>query len=221
MSDLLLDYRRRVAEAVTAAIDTIDYSHADLLRRESVDAQAVDVDLLPAAVCLYAAEALGAEADASIGAATALALLETMADVFSDIANAANGRQNGLLGDWGMPRTLNAGDALFVLAQQRVLYTSPDVTIALRAAEIFDVAARDFCELLPSAPAKDLIPAALSLAALTAGLDMATAYGLTELGSELASGRRADELLQSLALPAAQRDRLQELASYLSEVRGE
>ena len=222
MTDLLLDYRRRVAEGVAAALNGIDYSHADLLRHEAVHAEAVHLDLMAAAACLYAAEALGGDAEAALPPATALALLETMADVFRDISEEGYGRSPGLLDDWGMPRTLNAGDALFVLAQQRVLDTSKDATVALSAAERLDLAARDLCESLPSASVGNaLLPAAMSLAALSSGSDAETAERFADLGHAIAAGRGVEERLAALELDPAQHERLQELTTYLSEVRAE
>jgi hypothetical protein len=66
-----------------------------------------------------------------------------------------------------------------------------------------------------------LLPAALALAALSAGLSADATDGLAELGRVIAAERGVDGRLQSLNLDAPARERLEALTTYLSEVRGE
>ena len=117
-ADPFVSQRDRLKAALDAAPDRVRYSYSALVRQQ-IASVADDGDVpLPGLLCLITAEAFGAESDAALQPATALSLLGAMARVFEDIAVEGPA---GLEREWGMPRSLNALDAFYALAQSLVI----------------------------------------------------------------------------------------------------
>lgn len=144
MTAPLLDtYRPAVVAELRRLLDGLPYTYVALLREElarrGATRDAPDA-LLPAALCLLAVEALGGEVEVATAAATSLALLAATAEAAADVAASDAGvRAQGLSRSWGLPRTINAVDALFCLAQTAVLKPG-DASDALAAARVLDEA---------------------------------------------------------------------------------
>ena len=94
---------------------------------------------------------------------------------------------------WGMPRSLNAGDAFFAMAQESVLAAPAELTAAdrLQATRILDGGSRDLLDALFAANGnadpvaigqRALLPAAMALGALLGGADAGASQRLAELG---------------------------------------
>jgi hypothetical protein len=183
------------------AIERLPYSQKHLLRQQL--AASFDSDptyWLPALTCLHTAEVLGATRSDVVPAATALGLVEAAALVVDELVLAGGGAgvpPRGLLASWGMPRTLNAGDAFFALAQSTLLSMAavpPDELLSLAA--VFDEAVEGWAEesesLRDSAtsvtlhPSRALLSAGLNLGARIAGVGRQAADRLA-LGLESGS----------------------------------
>jgi hypothetical protein len=132
---------------------------------------------------------------------------------------ALNGRgTSGLEGVWGMPRTLNAGDAFFALAHASILglEAAPD----LAALDVFDTACRAASAALaagrPAGPA--LVLPALALAAEVSGAAPSAATALRRLGESIEAGSVA--AIEELEIPALGRERLRAAAQRLGKGGG-
>jgi hypothetical protein len=106
-----------------------------------------------------------------------------------------------------MPRSLNAGDAMFALAQEAILAAPNELTAddRLAAATFVDRCARELVEALHAAPdgsmsagLRALLPSALALGGLLGGADRARRERLAELGRAW-STLPDDELSRNLA----------------------
>jgi hypothetical protein len=120
-NDPFADFRAPLHAAIDDAIAGLEYSHSQLLaeRVSALDLHEEREAFIPALLCAYSAVALGAPADIAVAAATALALIESAGFVVDDLVIAGSGADEdsrGLIGKWGMPRTLNAADGFFALA---------------------------------------------------------------------------------------------------------
>ena len=182
-------YRALLQESLTDAADGIDFAHGELVREQQ--ASGGDAALLAGIVCLRAAEALGASPESAVPGATALVLLSQMADVFLSLESQDGGAS--LSTAWGMPRALNAGDALFAAAQNTVLTDDGEISVQrrLHALSILDDATRGYMEALLAAGEEatssqreqSLLAAALLLAGVYAGADDEKMARLRRLGS--------------------------------------
>jgi hypothetical protein len=170
---------------------------------------------LPGLLCLFTADAIAGRHEAALPAATALALLSTMVDVFGAIGETAEA--DGLVHTWGMPRTLNAGDACFALAQETLLKAHGlDAERRLKAISLLDDAARAVSESMHeratqkgSAGRAAIISAAMALGALSAGAAQSTIDNISNQLSGGANGLRPDIA-----------DRLKQAAAYVAEAGG-
>jgi hypothetical protein len=171
------------------AIASIDAGHAAILRDQAGQDGAESLQYAPTHLCLAVARRLGAAETAAVAAAGTLAALVEMARTFAAIA----GPGGAVAVRWGLPRTLNAVDAFYVLAQKLLGGLPPTSPAASRlaAAAAVDAALRAFAADLSKAPDADegvirsvrmLYPAALALAGLAAGLDTAAIGRLAEAG---------------------------------------
>lgn len=203
-ADAFAEYRQALEAALTRTLDSLSTSHVVLLSHQLGSGNSRDVGLL----CLLAAGALDATPGAAEPAAVALTLLDAMGATFAELD------QDGApLSRYGMPRSLNAGDGFYALAQSALLHGTdrPDVEQHLAALELLDTTCRAYAEELharlqaeymPKAPA--LTPLALAFAAHAAGASQRTIDALAagDLdGASLAPEARAkiDAALQSQA----------------------
>jgi hypothetical protein len=173
--DPFAGYRPLLAAAKAGAVDALEFSHAALLREQVANSEA-EPDW-PALCCLLAADAVSGETGDALPAATAIALLGEMVRTFSAIASED---EAGLEGKWGMPRALNAGDAFYNLAQAMLLQGARnlDQERQFLLSTHLDRACRAFAEwLFERSPGnkRSLVAAALTLGALAADADEATA----------------------------------------------
>jgi hypothetical protein len=196
-ADRFADLRPALDAALTRTLDSLSSSHVVLLSHQLEGGGSRDAGLL----CLAAADALGAPDGAAEPAAVALTLLDAMGATFE-----ALDRDGAPLGRYGMPRSLNAGDGFYALAQSALLHAAglPDAAQHLAAVELLDQTCNAYADELharlqadyaPRAPA--LTPAALAFAALAAGAS-------TEAVRFLAAGD-----LENASLPAEARARIE------------
>ena len=174
-------YRTLLRESMQSAVDELDFSHAALLQQQMTLPKA-EANLLPALVCLRISERLAGDPHAAIAPATSLALLIETASVFATLDAPEDASQ--LSRSWGLPRSLNAGDALFAMGH-KVLLSADEVPAERRlaATRVLDEGSRAFVEaVLPaleeddrgmSAGCSALYPAAVRLAVLFSGSDVA------------------------------------------------
>ncbi|MPZ48677.1 MAG: hypothetical protein GEU75_05080 [Dehalococcoidia bacterium] len=212
-------HRPLLVEELRRAVDGVSLHNGAVLRQQVSSGSESDAGLLPGLLCLLTAEALSGRAESALPAATALTLLTTMAEVFGTISVASN--DEGLIHSWGMPRTLNAGDACFALAQETLLKAhSLDAGRRLKATGLLDRAARATSDSLferasanaTSVSRAELLSAAMALGALSAGANDQTVEQMGAYGRSLLSGRGE-------VLPGDLADRLSPAAAYVAEVR--
>jgi hypothetical protein len=192
-------------EAIGRSLDAIEFSHGQLMR-EQVEASDPAAYEPAALACLAAAEAAGGTARAALPGAVSIALMSQMALVFMGLEN--SGGVASLSTAWGMPRSLNAGDAMFAVAQDSLLAAVDELTAEerLQATRILDGGARTMVDALFDAPEGDvasvsqraLLPAAMALGGLLGGANPKTRERLRSLGQAWAT-LPADELSRRLA----------------------
>jgi hypothetical protein len=162
---------------------------------------------------------LSGSPDRALPAAAALGLLGQMRRVFTDLA--AGETVVGLQTLWGLPRALNAGDALFNLAQATVLPPSLSSAQQLRLLDRYTDACRAFSESLYApedrGAKRRIIGAAFALGALSAGLTDAVAEALAGLAFAKPGDIDNEYPGLSEAVPGA-RQRLYAAIEYLREV---
>jgi hypothetical protein len=166
-----------LGEALRRSVAAAGFSHSELLR-EQIEA-AAGQDQPAALLCLRLAEAVGGKADAALPAATSLALLSLMGRVLVGLE--AQGGGASLSTAWGMPRSLNAGDAFYALAQDVLLRNEGGMPAERRLLEVdtLDEASRAYAEALQAAPEgmqleageQALRSAAAALAGIVCGTD--------------------------------------------------
>ena len=211
--DPFASYRPLLRSAKLRAIDSLDFSHAAPLRQQL--AHPDETSDLPALCCLLAAEVASDEPEQALPAATALALLGEMERVFSAIAGEG---EDGLEANWGMPRTLNAGDAFFNLAQAVLLKANDgsDSGRQVLLTTCLDKACRAYAESLfersPSAKRR-VVSAAIVLGALAAGAEESMADQLAGFAFD-----PDDERTALAGLSADGREKLSAAGRYLAEV---
>jgi hypothetical protein len=127
-------------------------------------------------LCLLAADALSAPSGAAQPAAVALSMLEAMSSTFEQLDH-----QGAALARYGTPRSLNAGDGFYALAQSALLHATdggePEQRLA--AVDLLDATCRAHAEDLRLAAtgashASSLRSAAIEFAALAAGVSTAS-----------------------------------------------
>jgi hypothetical protein len=191
----LVGLQSRLSAALQDAASTIDGESSVLVRQHlsALDESGAEA-VMPALFCLGLGPALGRGEEATLAPAVSLALLAQMAHVFYEMDAGV-----GISVAWGMPRALNAGDALYVLAQEQLLQgcagLSPE--IGVEALRTLDGASRVFSEALQASigadadgldqAARSLYPFAGRLAGLMLGLDGAEAAEIRQLGVEMES----------------------------------
>jgi len=188
-SDPFAAYRPALEEALTRAIDSLSTSHAVLLSHQLEMGNSREPGLL----CLLAADALGAPQGAAEPAAVALSLLDAMAATFDGLDD-----EGAALSRYGMPRSLNAGDGFYALAQSALLHVSDagDASQRLAAIDLLDATCRAHAEDMRLAatggqPGSTLRNAAVEFAALAAGVSSASLPA--------AARAKIDAALQALA----------------------
>jgi geranylgeranyl diphosphate synthase type I len=99
------------------------------------------------ALCLLACEAAGGDWQAALPSAAAVELVHNFSLVHDDIEDDSPLRRHRptLWAVWGVPRALNAGDTLLILAQGTLLSESAPGGRGLAAAQILNTACRALC----------------------------------------------------------------------------
>jgi geranylgeranyl diphosphate synthase, type I len=99
------------------------------------------------ALCLLASEAAGGDWHDALPSAAAVELVHNFSLVHDDIEDDSPLRRHRptLWAVWGVPRALNAGDTLLILAQRSVLFNEEDAPRCLAAARILNTACRALC----------------------------------------------------------------------------
>jgi hypothetical protein len=197
--------RSSVVEGLQRAIDGISAGYVAPVHRKLT----AEDDAYNAAVLCLGLGTKGGEEEKTLPCALALGLLEEMGRVFLGLEDGSS-----VTSGWGMPRTLNAADGLYTLAQH-LIQSAEGLNAAekLEALSIFHAAARDFSEALqaysPGGPAelqkasRSLYPAAAAFAALTCDIAgsakeelIALAQASADASSDLdAAFTRAENLL--------------------------
>lgn len=230
-ADPFSDLRDHLHAAVNDAIAGLDYSHSQLLgqRISALSSAGSNEDLLSGLVCALVAESLGAGREPSMAAGTAFALVEASAYVVDDLVAAGSGSDvapRGLIGAWGVPRTLNAADGFFAIGHESLMSLHDlgydAATVLVYAAE-FDAAVRAWSEeseqrfssdlLSTLHPSPALLAAGAYLGARIGGLDNELAR---RLGAALAAGASAD--VAALPIDPSARIILADTATYLAGV---
>jgi hypothetical protein len=226
--DPLASYRATVARDLEAVVDNVRLTHVEILKHElrliNEGRPTGRVDLSPPAACLLIADALGAEQRQALPLATSLGLMMTMASIFQELeADDVHGGES-LETAWGMPRSLNAGDAFFVLAQQSILRDSGlDESRIFEASAVLSTASRALSEDIYASRRRDalrLLPQALALGAVAAGANEATISELKGFAETLARDGfdATQQALQTMSINDQAKSRLEEMAAFL--VRG-
>ena len=191
MQDSWASHRTLLEGAINRALSDLRFGHGELAREQVSASDPAEYETA-ALVCLRATEAIAGSPDAALAAATALALVSQMGLVFTSLES-----QNGaasLSTAWGMPRALNAGDALFASAQRVLLSAGLEVTADQRlvAVRLLDEAARSFLDAIHAAgkapdllaiSQRALLPSAVRLAALFGGASDGIKGRLEELAA--------------------------------------
>ncbi len=219
-TDPFTDLRLHLHGAINDAIASLEFSHSQLLgqRVGALSGPESESAFLPALLCAYVAETLGAPRDVALTAGTALALVEASAHVVDDLVIAGSGADvepRGLIGAWGVTRTLNAADGFFALAHEALMRLQDEGFDASRVLELTDElneACRAWAEesdarfagglLHTQQPSEALLNAATRLGALVAG-KKATNFSALQTGPGLSSTASS---------------RLSEAATYLAGV---
>jgi geranylgeranyl diphosphate synthase type I len=99
------------------------------------------------ALVFLACEAAGARWPTALASATAVELVHNFSLIHDDIEDRSPLRRHRptLWARWGDARAINAGDALFVLAQMAVLAQSPDAADGALAARLLNTASAQLC----------------------------------------------------------------------------
>lgn len=135
----------RVRLSLLEALRTPQFSHQTLL---ATHLQSQASGLKAAELCLSVAESAG-QGQVAMAAAEAVACLEAVASILAEISIEASS-SGSVMPQWGMPRTLNAGDAAFALAHQRLLglRRSMNPEMLTRAINALDTACLELAECL-------------------------------------------------------------------------
>ena len=237
-------YRHLLYEATRQAVGNLTASHGELLRQKlSASEPTSEGRLFPSLLCLLATDALTGQADAGLPAATALALLAEMSEVFGGLAAAdsEDAPPSGLTQSWGLPRALNAGDAFFALAQECLLQSQLTTLYPerqLRALQLLDKAARITAEELygratsgplpketiaagADIPADEQLAIGVELGGLFGGADNEATAGLAQIARAMRRFSAPDEgALLGANISKRARERLLLAGKYIEEVAG-
>src|SRR4051794_3436369 len=171
-SDPFAAYRPALEAALTRAIDSLSTSHVVLLSHQVEPGGSRQPGLL----CLLAADALGAPSGAAEPAAVALSLLDAMGATFAGLDE-----EGAALARYGTPRSLNAGDGFYALAQSALLHAQDtgEPEHRLAAIDVLDATCRAHSEDMRLAATGAVRPsslrnAAIEFAALAAGVSTAS-----------------------------------------------
>lgn len=158
VEDLLSRYRDGVVAAMRAALDRPGVEHVSLMRYHlgwedaaGVAALASGGKMLRPALCLLCCEAVGGDAARAMAAAASLELVHNFTlihDDIEDVSATRHGRET-LWRIVGVPKAINAGDGMFVLAQRTLLGLAEDGVATERvldAARVLDDACVALCE---------------------------------------------------------------------------
>lgn len=194
MKDIWASRRELVHDALLQRAEAVAFSSNQLVREQIQASDPADYEMV-ALACLAAAEAAGGSAKAALPGAVAVAALAQMALVFSGLEN--SGGAASLSTAWGMPRSLNVGDAFFALAQESILLASVELAAEerLQATRILDASSRALVDALFGASEhadvalagqRALLPSAMALGGLYAGAGEDVRTQLAQLGREWA-----------------------------------
>jgi len=192
MQDVWAGRREMLQGAIYRQMDATPFTCGQLVR-EQVEASDPAGYETAAFACLAAAEAAGGSAAAALPGALSMAFLSQMALVFVGLEN--SGGAASLSTAWGMPRALNAGDAMFALAHQSLLAAPDELTTEerLQATRILDSGSREIVEALFAANGdgdlaatgqRALLSPAMALGGLLGGADAGARERLEQLGHQ-------------------------------------
>jgi geranylgeranyl diphosphate synthase type I len=147
------------------------------------------------ALCLLACEAAGGEWAAAVPSAAAVELIHNFSLVHDDIEDDSPLRRHRptLWAVWGVPRALNAGDTLLILAQGATLFAPAPEGRCLAAARILNAACRALCagQHLDLSASTDSEPALAEYLCMIEGKTAALLQAAAELGALAADAPRA------------------------------
>jgi hypothetical protein len=201
----LNDLRESIVDGLQRAVDGLEGGYAAPLRRQL----RAEGDVYDVAVLCLGLGSIGGEETKTLPCALTLGLLEEMGRVFLGLEDGSS-----VTAAWGMPRTLNAADGLYALAQQ-ILHSHEalDTDAKLQALGIFHGAARDFSEALQAwspggsgalqKSTHSLYSAAAAFAALCCGIEGSSQEALLALARDAAdssSGSLQASLVKASAL---------------------
>ncbi len=206
IQDIWAGHRELLREGVAHCVDDPRFTSGQLVREQIEASETADYETA-AFACLLAAQAVGGSPEAALPGAVAIAYLSQMALVFMSLEN--SGGAASLSTAWGMPRSLNAGDAMFALAQESILAVPDELTaeVRLQATGILDAGSRDLVDALFSANGEGdpvaigqtaLLSSAMALGGLLGGADATGRERLAQLGRQW-SALPAEELSRMLA----------------------
>ena len=171
-ADPFAAYRPALEAALSRAFDSLATSHVVLLSHQVETGASRAAGLL----CLLAADTLGAPSGSAEPAAVALTLLDAMSATFQGLDE-----EGAALARYGTPRSLNAGDGFYALAQSALLHAQDngETEQRLAAIDLLDATCRAHSEDMRlaatgTAPPSSLRNAAIKFAALAAGLSTAS-----------------------------------------------
>lgn len=211
-------FRARVISDVRSLLDDLDLTHAELVQQHLASVESGETRVFDAAALhLLALEAMSGNASKGLPVASSMALIALSTNVMQALASSALQPAGVLEESWGMPRTLNAGDAFYVLAQQSLMRlldagTSPEDV--MKASSILRSASFGLCEdlLAPGRAASSrALVASVALAALLAEASheqvdglisrewLPDAEALQSLGRDASAVMRLAEVIESLA----------------------
>jgi hypothetical protein len=219
--------RTAVLTELRRQLDALPFAYAGMLKQELAALSEEEDDaafLLPASLCLLTAESLGAEPEEALPLAASLAMLQLMAGVFAGIAASTGGGE--LQRSWGLPRTVNAGDAFFALANRALLQND---SARARCTPILDATCRHLSKALFAAvtegkPARAM-PSRVQTPLLAAGVALGTAVSRqwdADRGIEeaLSGGDGLAAYLQAAGADAAVTSRILDAFNSCVEVAG-
>ena len=210
MRDSVARHREMLQEGLSRCAKDLEPETGRLLREQLAASEPTGYEAA-ALACLSAAEAVGGTAAAALPGALSVAFLGQMGLVFAGLED--SGGAAGLSTAWAMPRALNAGDAMFALAQESILSAPNELTAAdrLAAVALLDRGGRDLVDALYAAGEEGdgvvagqraLLPVAFALGALLGGADVQGRERLAQLGRAWSS-LPENELSRNLAGDAA------------------
>jgi geranylgeranyl pyrophosphate synthase len=208
MSGALETYRSELVRYLTRFLDGRGDEHIVLVRSGLGLTEGRQHELDCALFALAATEALGTEAARVLSGAIAVEFLRGAARVREELwKEAREGAFQTPLGRaWGMPRTLNAADAMISLAHVAVL--GLDGGSELASARVLDDAVIELAETLQEQPGDDkgrggtrivLFGLAGAMASVAAGLDERTVSAVRDFGRAVGDASKRENLAAAAA----------------------